>query len=511
MSSAPGFTPPQRLVSTLQLTRPGTALACTDASVRVEKVAAGRRGVVYAVNDDYAVKFNCDEHAAVLTDMCAKEVQMGMLLWHALVSTQLCNTVVQPLGTQAVPSGDGRRSVAALAMELLRGVAVPATPTAPACVVTNLRALLLAHLHGALPASAFDSHFRAALFQTLYTLALVNTVFSNKLRLNDCHSGNVGVTAWHAAAGYEVLFPVDADADADADGAAAAAAAALEPRHFVVPCSVRAALLDFGYAALCGDCDAKDARFCKRALKTGMSSSARSRVYDGFTLMFSLYVECRNERVKAHARAVEFCDLYHRVCGDVHRHRLFRDARLCARLPMELQRAYETSPAFRAELRLQTPLDMLRDEYFAAFRAADTAPATVVFGLRRRAGDAALPDLEALGACSRRSAAAIAATLRRFRQATLPVLAAPTDLTSAAGARLVQWLGAPVHWLWCTCPRCGGGAARCVVTAQAWQQRQQQLQLLQLHPEDVEMRDEPAAAMETSAGATSPRRRERSA
>ncbi len=447
-------------------------LAAVDAGVTLRKLARGERGAVFVVNDAYVIKMGCAVRRSVTRYMGleSQEIAATNLMWFALAHTGVSPHVVQPFGcvdvhfiTSSSSSSSSSLPLIAeptapppppppppkttLAMEWLRGV-----PDAPGA--RNLRGLLRAHLRGTLPCddAAFGSHFRAALFQTLYTLAAASSVFRGRLRLNDCHDRNVGVTEWRTTAGYEVLFPV-VDAAAAAAGAGAGNngknnSVSYVARHFVVPCAVRAVLLDFGYATLrdeqtCGH----DARFTVQALDTGMCGNTPSPVYDSCVLLYSLLQLCTKSRYAAHARAQELRAFFKRVCNNFHMCRAYKSA-MAGRLALSTQRAMVAEPGMRAAMGVLTPLEMLRDEYFAPFRAADLCGAADVFGLRF-----ARPviNLAVVGACSAKTAERIRAAMDAYTSPAL-ALQPPARAGTNAGDVLTSWLGQHSRWAWCrTC------------------------------------------------------------
>jgi hypothetical protein len=430
-----------------------------DAGVTLRKLARGERGAVFVVNDAYVIKMGCAVRRSVPRYMGleSQEIAATNLMWFALAHTGVSPHVVQPYGcvdVHFITSSSSSSSLSlpliaeppppppktTLAMEWLRGV-----PDAPGA--RNLRGLLRAHLRGTLPCddAAFGSHFRAALFQTLYTLAAVSSVFRGRLRLNDCHDRNVGVTEWRTTAGYEVLFPV---VDAVAGAAGKNNSISYVARHFVVPCAVRAVLLDFGYATLRDDqACGHDARFTVQALDAGMCGNTPSPVYDSCVLLYSLLQLCTKSRYAAHARAQELRAFFKRVCNNFHACRAYKSA-MAGRLALSTQRAMVAEPGMRAAMGVLTPLEMLRDEYFAPFRAADLCGAAEVFGLRF-----ARPviNLAVVGACSAKSCDRIRAAMDAYTSPAL-ALQPPARAGTNAGDVLTSWLGKHSRWAWCrTC------------------------------------------------------------
>lgn len=420
----------------------GRKLIALDEGYTLRKLAEGRRGVVLVVNEAYVLKLACSPRN-VYNNIDAQEACAAKLLWFTLAHTGVSPHVVRPLGSVSVAID--RATQTALAFEWLRGVR-----GAPR--VKHLRGLLRAHLRATLADddATFHSHFRAALFQTLYTLAAAGTIFRGKLRLNDCHDKNVGVTEWKAAAGYEVLFPLSRPkpktrAPCHQPSGDAETELCYVARHFVVPCAVRATLLDFGYVSLCGDTTCgHDARFSVPALAAGMCGDTPSAVYDSCTLLYSLRQLCNKPKYSSHARAVEFSRFYTRVCNDFHAQPAYRSA-MPGRLALSTQRAMATTPTMRVAMGVQTPLEMLRDEYFAPFRAADLCAATEVFGLRFATP---LTNLETLGACSAKAHARASAALAAFADPAL-ALVPPARAGTRAGEALERWLGPHSKWTWC--------------------------------------------------------------
>lgn len=416
--------------------------ASSASAFRVRCTYTGREGAVHCVAPDIdgasttlAIKIPLSEDARSLD---ATEMDLTALLWFALARTGTCLHVVRFYSAPVVTLDMPKRVVTGLAMEALDAF--------HAKTLAELWRATLLRCGGGIDKDVDDKDkdkdddmaFRAVLFQTIYALVSTMMLLNNSLRFNDLHAANVGVTLWRSdgasfACGYEVLLPL-------ADGSFSA-------RHFVIRTALRAVLLDFGKAALTGPALSAraDIRFAAVEGATGMSAEQPSKYYDVALLLYSLFAMSSAADVRTSAAARDFAAFYTRVTGGTwHR----SDSGMCCSLLAAAGRLNMPTQVALTRQRqgFLTPLEMLRDPYFAQFRAADVSAAQIIQSVR---GDVANCGVSC-GALPRATRAYH--TDRAEKQLTewyLRFQGAATQPCKPYDAALSAWLGDCPHWLWC--------------------------------------------------------------
>jgi hypothetical protein len=193
----------------------------------------------------------------VLGSVARAEADMARVLWDAFGATRVCVHFPQPLGLvklKAPPFGygfvDRSGGIEVLVMERLSGVPLPQGGGAALNLQKFIGKVLFARGGGSVLGGAGPGAvFRAAVFQVLWTLHVLQARLGALFRHNDLHAGNVGLTAYDLGVCNAEAVTEDVTGVGGFGG-------------FVHPTCVRAVVLDFGYAALLPPLGpVKDSRF----------------------------------------------------------------------------------------------------------------------------------------------------------------------------------------------------------------------------------------------------------
>lgn len=324
------------------------------------------------------LKFNKTRMGGMPDSASPVECDATRLFWELLAATGVSAHVIRPFGKlECMPVSASDSYVLGLVIEALDGI-----ETTDGGRVHDLRTFVHAGVAGRI--RDFDAQFRAAMFQTLFTLQALAVLTANGIRHNDLHSKNVGVTTWGPDDSARVV-----EYNVCMDGVV---------WRYRVASPMRAVLLDHGWTAVLprvGGPD-HDSRFfdvqpTTRSrkgqqpvfgafeTKSGMSSVLPCELYDHALVMSCVLTEIVNHKAPLSPCLQEFKAMYDELYSGLRENKLLRTSgNFAARLTLESQKS-GTAAALGPKLNT-----VLRHAFFAPLRCGvERQPGALQLGATR--------------------------------------------------------------------------------------------------------------------------------